>query len=155
MASSSKVHTLDDLQESGTVPNTSEQIKGSHTKSDQHAEPKKSGNFTLPSPKAAPPGVTEEPESLDDFKRNKPKASKKEVKAHEASIKAWEKWRDYEAAKNEVEDMGSRTDGMMTIFDGQDFKNQDEAAVEWHDTMRMVIETDADANLRRAAYECR
>ena len=155
MASSSKVHTLDDLQEGGTVPNASEQIKDSHSKSHRNAEPKKSGGFTLPSPKPAPPEVIEEPESLDDFQKNKPEASKKEVEAHEASIKAWEEWRDYEAAKNEVENMGNRTDGMMSIFDGQDFKNQDEAAIEWYDMMRMVIETDADANLRRAAYECR
>ena len=28
--------------------------------------------------------------------------------------------------------MGNRTDGMMSIFDGQDFKNQDEAAIEWY-----------------------
>jgi hypothetical protein len=146
---------LDDLQEGGTARNASEQAEESHKNPHHNADQKKSGSFTLPSPKPAPPETAEEPESLEDFKKNNPKAPRKKVKAHEALIREWEEWRDYEAAKDEVEEMGNRSNGTMNIFDGQDFRNQDEAAIEWYDTMRLVIETDADANLRRAAYECR
>jgi sensor c-di-GMP phosphodiesterase-like protein len=114
-----------------------------------------SGGFKLPPPKTAPREVVEEPESLETFKEKNPGASEIAIQAHEASIEAWERWRDYQAMKNEVEEMGNRVNGNLTIFDGQNISNKDEAASDWVGEMRMVIETDADTDSRRAAYECR
>lgn len=146
---------MNDLPDGNATSSTSKEGKDTHRTAKSHADSKSANKFTLPPPKPAPLRVEKEPESTESFKQENPQASNAEIQAHEASIKAWEHWQDYEAVRDEVEEKGKRAGGNLSIFDGQDVSNEEEAARDWVDEMRLVIETDADQNLRRGAYECR
>jgi hypothetical protein len=90
------------------------------------------------------------------MEKRPPQPSKKDIASRQKEWDTRQIWLNYTKEKNEVEENGSKQFVTKdTIFDNNDYLNQDEAIRDWVDEMALVMRTEADAEKRSAAHTCR
>jgi hypothetical protein len=150
MASSSRVHTLHDNRNSDVSENAEGVNEPAGTGAGFQVD-----NFKLP-PAQTPPPEPPKPSSNEEWKRDHPNPSKEDIALRQKEWNIRQIWLDYTKEKNEVEENGSKPfNAKDTIFDNNDYLNQDEAILDWVDEMALVMRTEADEAKRSAAHTCR
>jgi hypothetical protein len=150
MASSSQVHTLHDNRNSDVSEKAEGVKKFAGTGADLQVD-----DFKLP-PAQTPPPEPPRPLSNEEWKEDHPNPSKEDIASRKEEWDTRQIWVKYTEERNAVEETGSKLFiPNDTIFDNNDYLNQDEAIVDWVDEMALVMRTEADVAKRSAAHTCR